>query len=201
VARVVLTNARVFDGISSDCPEGMSVFIDGETICEISATPINVVGAGEIDVGGGTLMPGLIDAHVHAYACDVSTQKIDSAGEPYRTAHAIRMLGFALGCGFTTVRDVAGGDYSLSQAINDGLVRAPRFLYAGKALSMTGGHGDFRQMSEFNHQQGYCSCGTSNALCVIADGIDECIKAAREELPTRRALHQGHGLRWGGITD
>jgi imidazolonepropionase-like amidohydrolase len=77
-------------------------------------------------------MPGLIDAHLHAYCSDVSMQKIEAIGEPYRTAHAIRMLGHALDCGFTTVRDIGGGDYSLDRAIADGLVRAPRFFYAGE---------------------------------------------------------------------
>ena len=65
-------------------------------------------------------MPGLIDAHMHAYASDVSVQKVEALGEPYRTAHAVRMLGHALDCGFTTVRDIGGGDYSLAKAIADG---------------------------------------------------------------------------------
>ena len=58
-------------------------------------------------------MPGLIDAHIHAYACDVACRRSSASGEPYRTAHAVRMLGHALDCGFTTVRDIGGGDYSL----------------------------------------------------------------------------------------
>ena len=142
-------------------------------------------------------MPGLIDAHVHAYACDVSVQKIDSAGEPYRTAHAMRMLGHALDCGFTTVRDIGGGDYSLWRAIEDRLIRAPRFFYAGKILSMTGGHGDFRQMTESRHNHGYCSCGDFNSVCVVADGVDECIKAVREEL--RRGAHCIKIMGSGGV--
>src|SRR3546814_19973976 len=68
-----------------------------------------------IDVSGKTLMPGLIDLHIHAYASDINTQKVDLAGDPYRTAHAARMLGHALDCGFTTVRDIGGGDWSLDR--------------------------------------------------------------------------------------
>src|SRR4029077_14938411 len=124
----------------------------------------------------------LIDAHMHANACDVNVQKDDSAGEPYRTTHAMRILGHARDCVFTPVRDIGGGDYSLWRAIEDQLIRAPRFLYAGKILSMTGGHGDFRQMTESHHNQGYCSCGDFNTLSVIADGVDQCLKAVREEL-------------------
>ena len=62
--------------------------------------------------------------------------RVEAAGQAYRTAHAVKMLGFQLDCGFTTVRDIGGGDYSLAKAIADGLIRAPRFFYAGKVLSM-----------------------------------------------------------------
>jgi imidazolonepropionase-like amidohydrolase len=179
---VLLKNARIFDGTSSDCPEGMQVFVENGTIREVSAKPIKSGEAQVIDVRGHTLMPGLIDAHIHAYISDVSLKKVDLAGEAYRTAHAVRMLGFALDCGFTTVRDVGGGDYSLWRAIEDKLIRAPRFLYTGKLLTMTGGNGDFRGTGESHHTHGYCSCGSFNSCSVIADGVEECIKAAREEL-------------------
>jgi imidazolonepropionase-like amidohydrolase len=107
------------------------------------------------------------------------------------------MLGHALDCGFTTVRDIGGGDYSLWRAIEDRLIRSPRFFYAGKILSMTGGHGDFRQMSESRHNHGYCSCGSYNSVSVIADGVDECIKAVREEL--RRGAHCIKIMGSGGV--
>src|SRR5579864_6630320 len=110
---LLLKNARIFDGTNADCPEGMYISISDGLIQEVSARPITAAGAPPIDVGGRTLMPGLIDAHLHAYCSDVSMQKIEAIGEPYRTAHAIRMLGHALDCGFTTVRDIGGGDYSL----------------------------------------------------------------------------------------
>src|SRR6202035_2401507 len=113
MASILLKNARIFDGVIGDCPEGMQVLIEGGTICELSSSPIRATGAQVIDVGGRTLMPGLIDAHIHAYFCDVNWQKMDAAGEAYRTAHAVRKLGFALECGFTTVRDIGGGDYGL----------------------------------------------------------------------------------------
>jgi imidazolonepropionase-like amidohydrolase len=193
----LLTNARIFDGYSADCAEGMQVLIEGDLIREVSAKPIKSADARVIDLAGRTLMPGLIDAHVHAYASDVSVQKVDLAGDPYRTAHAIRMLGFALDSGFTTVRDVGGGDYSLWRAIQDRLIRAPRFLYAGRFISMTGGHGDLRQMGERHHTQGYCSCGSFNALGVVADGVDEVIKATREEL--RRGAHCIKIMGSGGV--
>jgi imidazolonepropionase-like amidohydrolase len=197
VNSVLLRNARVFDGYSEECPERMHVLIEGGAIREVSSMPIKSGEGPVIDIGGRTLMPGLIDAHIHAYASDVNVQKVDLAGDPYRTAHAARMLGHALNCGFTTVRDIGGGDYSLWQAIEDKLIRAPRFLYAGKIISMTGGHGDFRQMSESRHNHGYRSCGSFNTICVVADGVDEVIKATREEL--RRGAHCIKIMGSGGV--
>jgi imidazolonepropionase-like amidohydrolase len=195
---LLLNNARIFDGIHADCPEGMQVLIDSGIVKELSDRPIKAPGADVIDIGGRTLMPGLIDAHIHAYASNVDLQKVDLAGEAYRTAHAARMLGFALDCGFTTVRDVGGGDYGLARAIEDRLIRAPRFLYAGKIISMTGGHGDLRSMGSSVHTHGYCSCGEYNTLAVVADGVDECIQATREEL--RRGAHCIKIMGSGGVS-
>jgi imidazolonepropionase-like amidohydrolase len=192
MAGILLRGARVFDGASEDCEEGMQLLIEGGVIREISRTPISARDALTLDLGGRTLMPGLIDAHIHAYGCDVNIQRMELAGDAYRTAHAARMLGFALDCGFTTVRDVGGGDYSLWRAIEDGLIRAPRLLYAGRMISMTGGHGDFRQMGEQD-----CACGAGNSWCVIADGVDACIRAAREEL--RRGAHCIKIMGSGGV--
>jgi len=178
-------NARIFDGTNADCPEGMELLVADGLIQEVSARPITAPRARVIDAAGRTLMPGLIDAHLHAYCSDVSMQKVEAIGEPYRTAHAIRMLGHALDSGFTTVRDIGGGDYSLAKAIADGLVRAPRFFYAGKVLSMTGGHGDFRPLEQKSHQHELCSCGIANWGCRVADGVDACVQAARDELAAR----------------
>ena len=193
---ILLENARVFDGLDV-LGEHMSVLVEGDRIVEASDGPIDAPDALRIDVAGRTLMPGLIDLHVHAYASDVSVARIDRADAPYRTAHAVRMLGHALDCGFTTVRDIGGGDWSLSRAIDDRLIRAPRFFYVGKMMSMTGGHGDLREMSESQHISGYCRCESMNALCVIADGVDECVKVVREEL--RRGAHCIKIMASGGV--
>jgi imidazolonepropionase-like amidohydrolase len=194
---LVFKNARIFDGTNAECAEGMYVRISGGLIQEVSPQLVTDKDARVIDVAGRTLMPGLIDAHLHAYCSDVSVQKIEAIGEPYRTAHAIRMLGHALDCGFTTVRDIGGGDYSLAKAIADGLVRAPRFFYAGKVLSMTGGHGDFRPLEQKSHHHELCSCGIVNWACRVADGIDACITAARDEL--RQGAHCIKIMGSGGV--
>jgi imidazolonepropionase-like amidohydrolase len=196
VSSILFKNAHVFDGSSPERLLSHQVLVVDGFIEEVSAS-VTAEADEVIDVGGRTLMPGMIDVHIHAYGSDVSAQKVDEMGEPYRTAHATRMLGHALDCGFTSVRDVGGGDWSLARAIEEGLIRAPRFFYSGKILSMTGGHGDFRSPSQSQHTSGYCSCGSQNSLCVIADGVDECVKAAREQL--RRGAHCVKIMCSGGV--
>ena len=194
---LLLRNARIFDGASADCPDGMSVLVADGLIQEVSDRPLEAGDARVIDVAGRTLMPGLIDCHVHAYASDVNVHKIEALGAPYRTAHAVRMLGFALDCGFTSVRDIGGGDYSLSKAISDGLLRAPRFFYSGKVLSMTGGHGDMRPVEEAPQYHAMCSCGIFNSFAKVADGVTEVIRATREEL--RQGAHCIKIMGSGGV--
>ena len=197
---LLFTNARVFDGRSGDCAEGLWLRVAHGLIQEISTTPLPAPeGTQVIDCAGGTLMPGLIDCHVHAFASDVAVGRIESAGDAYRTAHAVRMLGHALDCGFTTVRDIGGGDYSLAKAIADGLVRAPRFLYSGKVLSMTGGHGDMRPIDERPRYEAVCGCAGAgaNVFAVIADGIDEVLRSTREEL--RQGAHCIKIMGSGGV--
>jgi imidazolonepropionase-like amidohydrolase len=197
MSTLLFKNARLFDGYTADHPDGMNVLVEGEIILEVSDKPIAASNARVIDCRGKTLMPGLIDAHMHAYASDVNMFRVEASGSPYRTAHAVRLLGFQLDCGFTTVRDIGGGDHSLARAIADGLVRAPRYLYAGKVLSMTGGHGDMRPIEEAPRYHEMCTCGVFNSFCKIADGEDECIRATREEL--RQGAHCIKIMGSGGV--
>ena len=193
--QLIFENARIFDGQSCDCADGMSVRVADGLIQEVAVGPLKAGdGVQVVDVGGRTLMPGMIDAHIHAFTSDVSLQKVDGIGEAYRTAHAIRLLQHALACGFTTVRDVGGGNHSLSRAMADRLFEGPRFFYSGKPLSMTGGHGDYRQAEE---PPSVCGCAVSNSLCVVADGVAECLRAVREEF--RQGAHCIKIMGSGGV--
>ena len=192
--QVLFRGARVFNGSDAQCAEGIDVLVEDGMIREVSDRPLQSTAAQVIEVRGRTLMPGLIDGHVHVYTSDLNLQRMEAQGDAYRTAHAIRMLGHALDCGFTTVRDVGGGDYSLGRALADKLVRGPRFFYSGRILSMTGGHGDLRAAHEASTA---CGCEAVNSVARIADGIDAVIHAARDEL--RRGAHCIKIMASGGV--
>jgi imidazolonepropionase-like amidohydrolase len=179
MACIVFDNASVFDGVSPDIGDARFVLVDGNEIKEVSPRPIRIEGADHIECRGKTLMPGLIDNHVHIYLESLAL----SPPEPpisYRAHYAQKFLRHVLSCGFTTVRDVAGGDHGTAMALRDGFFVGPRFFYGGLCLTQTGGHGDMRPLGQVTD---YLSCGAErNVLAIHADGVDECIKATREEL-------------------
>jgi imidazolonepropionase-like amidohydrolase len=176
---IMFENAAVFDGETPKLRERMSVVVEGNVIKTVTQDKLpRPANATVIDCGGKTLMPGMIDNHVHIYCESVN---FVPPGPPlsYRAMYAHKFLTHLLSCGFTTVRDVAGGDHGVAMALRDGLLEGPRFYYGGLSLSQTGGHGDFRT----SLQGDYFTCGVEhNTFAVIADGVDACIKAAREEL-------------------
>jgi imidazolonepropionase-like amidohydrolase len=179
----VLQNALIFDGTSAELREAHVLIHEGR-IAEISESPLASAVARTIDLRGGFLMPGLIDAHFHAYGISMDVTKFDRMPGSLLAHHGAQLLRETLERGFTTVRDAAGADYGLAQAVELGLIAGPRVFFAGKSLSQTGGHGDLRMPERLE----LCSCGYSGVLSVVVDGEDEVRKAAREEL--RQGAHQ-----------
>ena len=95
-------------------------------------------------------------------------------------AHAVHRVKAMLMRGFTTVRDVAGGDWGIKVAIAAGLVEGPRLFVSGRALSQTGGHGDHRHRTD---ESVPCACTSAlDIMTRIADGPDEVRHKVREEL-------------------
>lgn len=187
---VVIEDALVVDA-ERPAGERLTVEIRGDRIHDVRQPGGTVPeGAVVIDGRGHTLMPGLIDAHFHAYASEFDVFGIDSSPTSFVALQASRKLGDALRRGFTTVRDVAGGDSGLRRAIERGVFDAPDYFYTGPALSQTGGHGD-------NHHPGVDSCAEHHHMGVVVDGTIEVRRTIRAFL--RDGAHAIKVMASGGV--
>lgn len=192
---VIFANAALLDGTSSERREGHHVLVEDAVIKEVSDRPITAVGSATIDLAGRTLMPGLIDAHVHVIAVDAALARLAEQPLTLTSLQAGRVMEGMLARGFTTVRDAGGADGGLAEAVVQGLVRGPRLFPSGQALSQTGGHGDLRPRTRSVVSCACCEYGAG--LARIADGVDECRRAARDEL--RKGATQIKIMASGGV--
>ena len=197
MSAILFTKAAVFDGLGPELIRGAEVLVADGVIQEVSASAIHRPSDCEVvDLGGRTLMPGLIDAHVHIWATDLDILRLLTRRTEYLAAFAYRSLGRMLDRGFTTVRDAGGTDIGYAQALADGLAAGPRLLHAGRWLSQTGGHGDFRRQGDFA-----CACelreGGGARFAHIVDSPDEVRRAVREEL--RQGARQIKIMGSGGV--
>jgi imidazolonepropionase-like amidohydrolase len=177
---IVFQNARLLDGRSPEGEHDRFVRAEGGLIREISDKPIRDSGARTIDLRGMTLMPGLIDCHVHVVAGLVNLGQNALLPDAVVAFHAQRIMGEMLARGFTTVRDVGGATYALVDALEQGLVAGPRLVVCGKALSQTGGHADFR--GRYDNRDADYQTRRLGALGRICNGVDDCREAARDEI-------------------
>ena len=141
-------------------------------------------------------MPGLIDCHVHVTAV-TKTPNTEKTPDSYIISAAVKIMKNMLLRGFTTVRDAGGADQGLFLALKDSVVEGPRLFYSGKAISMTGGHGDFRDPKT---AADVCPCNSRSGghMSALADGVDEVVKLARENL--RKGATQIKLMGSGGVT-
>ena len=179
---LAFSNAKVFDGVNNRLTQA-NVIVDGQRIVSVSDKPVDA-DVELIDCGGRTLMPGLIDAHIHAYFHDMNVNRMQRLPVTMYAHHAANMLGDMLDRGFTSVRDTGGADYGLWLAIQHGIIKAPRLFYCEKALSQTGGHVDMRHQHEHHAHDdvAMCACCFVNPLGVVVDGVDAVRKVVREQL-------------------
>jgi imidazolonepropionase-like amidohydrolase len=192
--RTVLRNAAVLDPEAGELVEGQTVVVEGDRVVETAAAATaGAADATVLDVRGMTVMPGLIDAHVHVTAATADLAALEGWSPSYVAARAAGILRGMLDRGFTCVRDVAGADFGIAAAVEEGLLPGPRVIFGGKALSQTGGHGDPRGPGRVLLDQHPC-CPT---LTVVADGVAEVRKAAREQL--RRGAHHVKVMLSGGV--
>lgn len=192
--RTTFLNARIFDGVRREYIDESVVIVEGDRIVAVDRMAGAATGGHVVDVAGKTLMPGLIDAHCHVLGASLKVTDVETQPLTYVAGYASKMLGHALDCGFTTVRDVGGGDAGIARAVAEGLIRGPRVFFAGRALSMTGGHGDFRDPFS---GVGSCGCSGEGRVALVVDGEDAVRAAAREEL--RRGAHCIKIMLSGGV--
>jgi imidazolonepropionase-like amidohydrolase len=159
-----------------------SVAIESGLIKEVSDQPLSLPNAVTIDFPDLTLVPGLIDLHVHITATQLDIFGQTRLPNSLIAARSIPILRGMLRRGFTTVRDAGGGDIGWRQAIDAGLIAGPRLFLSGHALSQTGGHGDGRPLADHVNAFGCACCFRVGQLCRVVDGVDAVRKAVREEL-------------------
>nr|WP_222858283.1 amidohydrolase family protein [Paraburkholderia phenoliruptrix] len=179
----MLSNASLLDVERAELREGHHVLVENGLIREVSDRPLKSALAREIDLRGKTLMPGLIDLHVHVVAVQLNLSQQVNMPNVLVTLRSVPIMRAMLRRGFTTVRDAGGAGYPHKQAVESGLAVGPRLFVAGRALSQTGGHGDMRARSDYMGSSAPCGCCVRvGALARVADGVDEVRRAAREEL-------------------
>ena len=190
----LIKNCTIFDGVSDTLLSDHFILIEGEEITYLGADKPDVSDAvATLDLAGSFVMPGLIDAHFHAYAVHADFAYVESLPISYVAHESRHLLENALSRGFTTVRDAGGADHGLWWAAEKGLFKSPRIFFSGRALSQTGGHGDPRKPYEEP-----CACATLNGnLTEVVDGADEVRKVVREAL--RQGAHQIKIFVSGGI--
>jgi len=195
MATYLLTGGRFLDPRARDLREGVEVLIEGDRIKEVADRPIAARAATRVDLRGRTLMPGLIDEHVHLFLAEVNLGLLEGMPLTLLTTKAVVAARAMLLRGFTTVRDAGGGDHGIKTAIESGIIDGPRLFIAGMPISQTGGHADFRRRNQTVVE---CSCCSGlGYMSRIADGVPEMLKAVRDEL--RKGADQIKLMVSGGV--
>jgi imidazolonepropionase-like amidohydrolase len=197
----VFQNVRIFDGKSGRLSGPSHLLVRGNKIERISSTPIATDrSADTVLIGGGgrTLMPGLIDMHWHMMLVRLTPAAAMAADIGYTNLVAGAEATDTLLRGFTTVRDLGGPTFGLNRAIDEGIVAGPRIFPSGAIITVTSGHGDFRQLFELPRVLGgpptrMEALGAS----MVADSPDEVRVRVREQLmlgATQIKLTAGGGV-------
>ena len=183
---VLIENVRIFNGTSDRLSAPSNVLVVGNVITSISAKPIAAgTTATRIQGGGRTLMPGLIDNHVHIFMsassqAEMLDPKATFASLEAKAAEEARLM---LLRGFTAARDVGGPVFGIKRAIDQGKSIGPRIYPSGAMISQTSGHGDFRMPEDRSRRfGGQITAGELMGIGFIADGRDEVLTATREDL-------------------
>jgi imidazolonepropionase-like amidohydrolase len=200
VSGLVIERAELLDLASGERRGGASVRVEGARIVEV-AEDGRAIRSGDgvlrLDARGRTLLPGFIDAHVHATLTTLDLAALMRRSPTRIGIEAKRILERMLLRGFTTVRDAGGMDAGIQEASELGLIRAPRIFRSGRVLSQTGGHGDTAPANPAAPVH-LCACSIqTTGVAHIADGPDAVRRAVREEL--KGGAHQIKIMAGGGV--
>ncbi len=189
----ILANAQVLDPVNGEISDPEDIVVDDDRIAAVESSPSKASGT-RIDMRGLVVMPGLVDCHVHVSAFSADDSAVPEASPSYVAAWAAWSLKQMLVRGFTTVRDTAGADFGLAQALAEGLILGPRLLFGGPALSQTGGHADVRGPGRRVLDSGM----KFPAQAIICDGETEVRRAVRQVV--RTGAHHVKMMLSGGVT-
>ena len=188
-------NFEMLDPLIGELQGGHELLVEGALIKEISTKPIKSAKAKVVDCGKRTLMPGLIDSHVHVVLSEVVVRNLEQVPLTLMTARAAELMRRMLDRGFTSVRDTGGADWGLKEATDNWLLPGPRLFIAGKAIGPTGGHSDARRRTDPGAR---CHCCNALSFSLgIADGVSEVRRAVREEM--RQGCDQVKIMMSGGV--
>src|SRR5262245_7677625 len=180
---ILFKNVKVFDGKSDKLTANTSVLVVGNKIEKIGGDIAAPEKATVIDGDGRTLMPGLIDAHWHAMLVRPTPAEALTWDIGYANLVAGAEATDTLLRGFTTVRDVGGPAFGLKRAIDEGVVAGPRIYPSGAVITVTSGHGDFRQSFEVPRTLGQPRSRMEQlGASMVADSPDEVRLRVREQL-------------------
>ncbi len=181
---ILFTNVNVWDGRSENLLENANVVVTGNLITTVSAEPLSVANARIMDGGGRTLMPGLIESHVHLNYQHMiggydtierrDWQEIGAMGAA--TARALLMDGW------TTIRDPGASLKGISDVIDRGEIVGPRLYQATAVIGQTGGHGDFRLKGQRRLSDRTTFRAGELGMTHIVDGRPDTLSAARQNL-------------------
>jgi len=177
---LLLTGATLIDGLSPEPVSGHAVLTDGERIAEVG--PRTSPGDADlVDLSGLTLLPGLIDAHVHVgHSSDMRAVLNAELSVAERAADIFQTLRETLDAGFTAVRDCGGIDHGILRTVGRGLVPGPRIWASASPLCQCGGHGHLGSPFLAPDETFRMRVRGLTAVGMISDGPDEVRKAARE---------------------
>jgi len=183
VAKTLFTNVNVFDGEHEKLINNANVLVEGNLIKQISNKPISSDGATLIDGGGRTLMPGIIDPHVHLVLAATSVPELLTQLPSYATIMSVLEAEKVLMNGVTTVRDLGGEVFGLKRAIDQGKIPGPRIYPSGAMIAQTSGHADFRFPNQTNPSLGGpVPIGDLAHHSALVDGVPKMLATVREQL-------------------